>query len=67
MQICSPSADSRLKVKVCAWKFINLYPVDRFLVLKVSSVAYIQVYLRLNFFMEANTMSPDQTAPLGAV
>ena len=27
------------------------------------SAAYIQVYFRLNFVMEANTMNPDQTAP----
>ena len=42
-----------------------------FFVLKLSSAfyiaAYIQVHVRLDFIMEANTMYPDQTAPLGAV
>ena len=42
-----------------------------FFVLKMLSVftsaAYIQVHCRLDLFMEANNMSPDQTAPLGAV
>ena len=28
---------------------------------------YFQVHLRLDFIMEANTMNPDQTAPLEAV
>ena len=28
------------------------------------SAAYIQVYFRPDFIMEANTMSPDQTSPL---
>ena len=28
--------------------------------------AYNQVYFRLGFFMEANSINPDQTAPLGA-
>ena len=27
------------------------------------SAAYIQVYVRLDIFMEANNMEPDQTAP----
>ena len=31
------------------------------------SAPYIQVHFRLDFLMEANNMSPDQTAPLGAV
>ena len=31
-----------------------------------TSAAYIQVPFRLDFFMEANNMKPDQTAPLGA-
>ena len=31
-----------------------------------TSAAYIQVHFRLDFIMEANTMDPDQTAPLGA-
>ena len=34
-----------------------------FSILKMSSAVYIQVRLRLDFFMEANNMSPDQTAP----
>ena len=29
----------------------------------VTSAAHIQVHFRLDFFMEANTMNPDQTAP----
>ena len=29
----------------------------------VCWLAYIQVHFRLDFFMEANTMDPDQTAP----
>ena len=33
-------------------------------VLKMSA-AYIQVHLRLDFFMEASNMNPDQTAPKG--
>ena len=28
------------------------------------SVAYIQVHFRLDCIMEANTMNPDQTAPI---
>ena len=36
-------------------------------VLKLSSAAYIQVHFRLDFFMGANNMYHDQTAPLGAV
>ena len=31
------------------------------------SAAYIQVHFRLYFIVEANTMNPEQTAPLGAV
>ena len=31
------------------------------------SAAYIQVNFLLDFTMEANTMTPDQTAPNGAV
>ena len=30
------------------------------------SAAYIQVYFRLNFIMEANTMNPDQMSDLGS-
>ena len=30
------------------------------------SAAHIQVHFRLDFIMEANTMSPDQTAPKGS-
>ena len=32
-----------------------------------TSATYIQVCAKLDFFMEANTMNLDQTAPLGAV
>ena len=32
-----------------------------------SLAAYIQVHFRLEFFMEANNMNPDQTAPKGSV
>ena len=28
-----------------------------------TSAAYIQIHLKLDFIMEANTMNPDQTAP----
>ena len=31
------------------------------------SAAYIQVHFRLDFFMEANNINPDHTAPKGAV
>ena len=34
---------------------------------QTTSAAYIQVHFRLDFFMEANTINPDQTAPNGAV
>ena len=27
------------------------------------SAAYIQIHIRLDFVLEANTMTPDQTAP----
>ena len=30
----------------------------------LTSAAYIQVHFRLDSIMEANTMNPDQTAPL---
>ena len=33
----------------------------------LPSAAYIQVYLRQDFIMEANTKDPDQTASKGAV
>ena len=32
-----------------------------------TSATYIHVHVKLDFFMEANTMNLDQTAPLGAV
>ena len=40
-----------------------------FLVLKMlyTSTEYIQVDFRLDFFMVANSMNPDQTAHKGAV
>ena len=31
-----------------------------------SSIAYIIMHFRLDFIIEANTMNPDQTAPLGS-
>ena len=31
------------------------------------SAAYIQVFFRLDFFFEPNSMNPDQTATVGAV
>ena len=31
-----------------------------------TSAVYIQVHFRLDFIIEANTMNPDQTAPLGS-
>ena len=33
----------------------------------VMSTAYYSTALQTNFIMEANTMNPDQTAPMGAV
>ena len=33
----------------------------------MSSAARIQVHFILDFFMAANNMNPDQTAPMGAV
>ena len=35
--------------------------------LLLTSAAYIQVHFRLDFFLEANAMNPDQTAPKGEV
>ena len=35
--------------------------------LHTTSDAYIQMHFRLDFFMEANNMNPDQTAPNRAV
>ena len=32
--------------------------------LPFTSAANIQVHFRLDFFLEANNMNPDQTAPL---
>ena len=32
-----------------------------------TSAAYIQVHFRLDFIMEANTLNPNQMAPLRAV
>ena len=33
----------------------------------LTSAEHIQVHFRLDFYMEANNMNPDQTAPEGAV
>ena len=44
---------------------INPYPAHIFVLkcfLLFTSAAYIQVHFRLDFFMEANNMDPDQTA-----
>ena len=50
---------------------INLYPTSLFGHVNVfcfsMSAASIQVYFRLDFIMEANSMNPDQTLRLGAV
>ena len=35
--------------------------------LVVTSAAYIQVHFKLDFFMEANNMNPDQIVHLRAV
>ena len=44
------------------------YPANTFcFVLKLSSAAYMQLHFRLDFFMEAKNMNPNQIAPLGAV
>ena len=43
---------------------LNTYPTTIFSVLKMlsaMSAAYIQVHFRLNIFIEANNMNPDQT------
>ena len=47
---------------------LNLYPASIFVLNMLSafmSAAYIQVHFRGLFFMEANNMNPDQTAPKG--
>ena len=53
-------------------KFIEPYPgnniLSRLSCLLFTSAAYIQMHFRLLMIIEANTMNPDQTAPLkGAV
>ena len=63
----------------CPWKHLmpmvtlekgfNPYPTTIF-VQKMSafmSAVHIQVQVRLDFFMQANNMNPDHTAPKGAV
>ena len=44
--------------------YVNPSPANSFWVLKMSSAAYIQVYLILNFVLDAKTMNPDQAALL---
>ena len=57
-------------VHICKYHF-NPYPAEFFFpeyFICFLSVAFTQVKFRLDFFiMEANTMNPDQTAPMGAV
>ena len=43
---------------------VNPYPTNIYFVLKMLSSANIQMRFRLDFIMEANSMSPDHTAPL---
>ena len=51
--------------------FNNTYPTNIFLSWKLCLLfmpaAFFQVHIKLDFFMDANTMNPDQTAPFGAV
>ena len=50
------------------WRtFTDTFILPVFFVLKMLSAAYIQVHFRLDFFMVANTMNPDQIAHSGAV
>ena len=42
---------------------INLYISNLKVLSTFTSAVYIQVHLRLDFFMEANSMNPDQTGP----
>ena len=52
---------------------LNTYPATIFppenviCFLRLLRPMYIQMHFRLDFFMEANTMDPDLTAPTGAV
>ena len=56
---------------MCMFHFTNTvinnpYPVTILLLFKCllfTSAAYIQVHLKLDFFVEANNMNPDQTVP----
>ena len=43
---------------------VNPYPTNIYFVLKMWSSTNIQMHFRLDFIMEANSMSPDHTAPL---
>ena len=42
---------------------VNPYTTTIVFVPKMLSAAYIQAHFRLDFFMEANNMNRDQTAP----
>ena len=44
------------------WVFLSW----KYCVCFLTSAAYIQVYFKKDFIMEANTMNPDQTAPVGS-
>ena len=50
-------------------KHINPYPTNRFCPENVVSIFCLLhiIALQIRFFMEANNMFPDQTAPMGAV
>ena len=42
---------------------VNPYPTNIYFVLKMLSSTNIQMHFRPDFIMEANSMSPEQTAP----
>ena len=60
---CAGSSESTLVKMPHCWKS----HVAAHFVLKMLYAAYIQVHFRIDFFMEANNMNPDQTVPKGAV
>ena len=43
------------------------YSLSRKCCLLFTPAAYIHEHFRVDFIMEANTMIPDQTAPLGLI
>ena len=63
--------DLRIKLACVSHLMLTLIPLpfllSQFFFLLFTSAAYNQIHFRLDFFMKANTMNADQTAPLGAV